>query len=138
MARCWDEIDAVPADPAQDEEQVCRATAPERAPKPTNELPFNRGNSPNRIDEAQRQAAIARGRGPQPDPAAGRPAETPQPNSADAPKIPESQSAMQFPSARPPNTGASGRSPTSGGSLGDALRNLQRYTQGEVFDKVRR
>src|SRR4051794_5640614 len=37
-----------------------RAAAPERAPKPTNDLPFNRGNSPNRVDEAQRQAMIAR------------------------------------------------------------------------------
>ena len=111
-----------------------RTQSPERAPKPTNELPFNRGNSPNRMDEAQRQAAVARGQGPQPDPAAGRPTEPPQPSPAEAPKIPDSQSAMQFPSARPPNTGASGRSPTAGGSLGDALRNLQRYTQGEVFD----
>jgi len=30
--------------------------------------------------------------------------------------------------------GANGRSATAGGSLGDALRNLQRYTQGESFD----
>ena len=31
-------------------------------------------------------------------------------------------------------SGAGGRSPTSGGSLGDALRNLQRYIPREQFD----
>jgi TonB family protein len=112
-----------------------RAAAPERAPKPTNDLPFNRGNTPNRVDEAQRQAMIARGQGPQPDPAAGRQAETPpEPNQSDAPKIPDSRSALQYPSANPSNSGSGGRSSTSGGSLGDALRNLQRYTQGEAFE----
>jgi TonB family protein len=103
----------------------------ERAPNPpTNPLPYARGNSPERIEELQRQAA--RGRGPDPDPAAGRQAET-QP---DAPKVPESQSALQLPSARAPavQNGVGGRSATTGGSLGDALRNLQRYTQNESFD----
>src|SRR6478736_10052221 len=111
-----------------------RAAAPERAPKPTNDLPFSRGNTPDRVDEAQRQAMAARGRGPQPDPAAGQPAPTPQPDPSDATKLPESQSTMQFPSARPSNSGASGRAPAAGGSLGDALRNLSRYTQGEAFE----
>jgi TonB family protein len=112
-----------------------RAAAPERAQRPTNPLPFNRGNSAERIEELQRQAAAARGRGPQPDPAAGAPSVAQAQPNADAPKIPDSQSALQYPAARPPATsGANGRSATSGGSLGDALRNLQRYTQGEVFD----
>jgi TonB family protein len=105
-----------------------------RAPKPDNPLPFNRGNSPERVDtEAQRREA-ARGRGPEPDPAAGQPAT--QPQQAEATKLPESQSAMQFPSNRTPSpqNGTNGRSPTAGGSLGDALRNLQRYTQGEAFE----
>ena len=77
---------------------------------------------------------IARGRGPQLDPAAGRAAEEPQPNPAEAPKIPDSASAMQYPAARPSTSTASGRSQAPGGSLGDALRNLSRYTQGEAFD----
>jgi TonB family protein len=111
-----------------------RAATPEPRPDPARPLPYNRGNSPERIDELQRQ--IARGRGPQPDPAAGAPTPAPpQQAAADAPKIPDSQSALQYPAARPPATGgANGRSATAGGSLGDALRNLQRYTQGEVFD----
>src|SRR4051812_20968040 len=39
-----------------------RAAAPQRAQKPDNPLPYSRGNSPDRIEELQRQAA--RGRGP--------------------------------------------------------------------------
>ena len=106
------------------------AASPLRAPKPDNPLPFSRGNSPERVDEPPRQ--IARGQGPQPDPAAGRPSDS-QPDPAQ--KIPESQSAMQMPSNRTPaQNGANGRSATAGGSLGDALRNLQRYTQNEAFD----
>jgi TonB family protein len=107
----------------------------EKARKPDNPLPYNRGNSPERVDlEAQRQQA-ARGQGPQPDPAAGQMMNQ-TPTQPDAMKLPDSQSAMQFPSNRSPSpqNGASGRSPTAGGSLGDALRNLQKYTQGEAFD----
>ena len=110
------------------------AQSRQRAPKPNNPLPYNRGNSPERVDtEAQRREA-ARGRGPQPDPAAGQP--TTQPEQAEATKLPDSQSAMQFPSNRTPSpqNGTNGRAPTAGGSLGDALRNLQRYTQGEAFE----
>jgi TonB family protein len=106
-----------------------------KAPKPDNPLPYNRGNSPERVDmDAQRREA-ARGRGPEPDPAAGQPTNQTQPQ-PDATKLPESQTAMQFPSNRVPSpqNGASGRSPTTGGSLGDALRNLQKYTQGEAFE----
>jgi len=108
------------------------ARAPERAERPTNPLPFARGNSPERVEQAPRQSA--RGQGPQPDPAAGRPTPNTAPdNRLDAP---ESHSALQIPAARPPGaqSGASGRSPTAGGSLGDALRNLERYTQSGSFD----
>ena len=107
------------------------AASPERAKKPENNEPFSRGNSPERVDEPPRQTA--RGQGPQPDPAAGRPTDSTSPDPAQ--KIPESQSALQMPSNRAPSqNGANGRSATAGGSLGDALRNLQRYTQSEAFD----
>jgi TonB family protein len=107
------------------------AASPERAKKPENMEPFSRGNTPERVDQPPRQTA--RGQGPQPDPAAGRPTENPLPDPSQ--KIPESQSALQMPSSRMPSqNGANGRSATSGGSLGDALRNLQRYTQNEAFD----
>ena len=106
------------------------ARSPERAPKPTNDLPFSRGNTPERVDEPPKQ--LARGEGPQPDPAAGQPTQNTTPDQS---KLPDSQSALQLPSRTPaPQNGANGRSTTSGGSLGDALRNLQRYTQSEAFD----
>ena len=123
-----------PPDQAAPSDLDRAAQSRQRARKPDNPLPYNRGNSPERVDtEAQRREA-ARGRGPEPDPAAGQPAT--QPQQAEATKLPESQSAMQFPSNRTPapQNGINGRSPTAGGSLGDALRNLQRYTQGEAFE----
>ena len=106
------------------------AASPERAKKPDNMEPFSRGNSPERVDEPPKQ--LARGQGPQPDPAAGRPSES-QPDPSQ--RVPESQSAMQMPANRMPSqNGADGHAATAGGSLGDALRNLQRYTQNEAFD----
>jgi TonB family protein len=106
------------------------AASPERAKKPENPEPFSRGNTPERVDEPPKQ--VARGQGPQPDPAAGRENSQPDPSQ----KIPESNSTMQLPSPQPrmAQNGANGRSATAGGSLGDALRNLQRYTQNETFD----
>jgi outer membrane biosynthesis protein TonB len=106
---------------ASDKDRIARA--PEQAPKPANESPFSRGNTPERVEEEPTPAA--RGEGPTPDPAAGEQAQnTP-------PPPPESQSAMQLPTPPPPNTtnGADGRAAAAGGSLGDALRNLQRYVQ---------
>src|SRR5262249_15032771 len=104
------------------------ARSRERAQKPTNPLPYARGNSAERLEAMREQAA--RGRGQQPEPAAGQQAPSEQ-----AFKAPEAPSPIQLPPSRPSNaTGATGRSATPGGSLGDALRNLQRYTQNESFD----
>jgi TonB family protein len=123
---------------ASDRDRLARS--PERAPKPTNPLPYARGNSVDRVDAPNRPREVARGRGPQPEPAENRSAQNEAPASAPDPaantlKVPESQSAMQLPAAKPPAPpGANGRSATAGGSLGDALRNLQRYVQSESFD----
>jgi TonB family protein len=104
------------------------AASPAKAPKPTNPLPYSRGNTPDRVEEPPKQ--VARGQGPQPDPAAGAPADNPRPDS----KIPDSQSALQMPMRSASQNGLNGRSSSSGGSLGDALRNLDRYTQNQTFD----
>ena len=63
-------------------------------------------------------------------------AKNPTAESSSAPRVPESQSALQLPNPKPPEpqSGAAGRSSTAGGSLGDALRNLQKYVQHESFD----
>jgi TonB family protein len=121
-----------PPDRADSSDRDRQARSPQRVERPTNPLPYSRGNSPERVDEPPRE--VARGRGPDPDPAAARPADTPPESTATKP--PESESALQLPTTRPPApaNGANGRSATTGGSLGDALRNLQRYVQNETFD----
>src|SRR6185295_5214297 len=106
---------------SSDKDRIARA--PEQAPKPENEKPLARGNTPEPVQEEPSPAA--RGQGPAPDPAAGQQAQnTP-------PPPPDSQSALQLPTPPPPDKtdGANGRAASSGGSLGDALRNLQRYVQ---------
>ena len=113
---------------ASDKDRVARS--PER--KPDAIEPFARGNSPERVESVDQEAA--RPQGPRPDPAEG------QERKADAdgesqPKLPETPSALQFP-VRPPSTasGVNGRLLTPGGGLGEALRNLQRYVDRESFD----
>jgi TonB family protein len=111
-----------------DKDRIARA--PERAPKPTNPLPFSRGNSPERVEALPPQTPTPpRGQGPAPDPAQGQ-------QTQNDTKIPDSQSALQLPVPTPPQAqnGAGGRSATPGGSLGDALRNLQRYVPREQFE----
>jgi len=109
------------------------ARSPERVQKPENPLPFSRGNSPERVDEPRQPREVARGQGSQPEPAAGQPENAAPPSNA-APPVPESSSALQLPAQKSATNGANGRSATSGGSLGTALHNLQRYVQGEAFD----
>src|SRR5215475_8580166 len=116
-----------PPQRAEPSDQDRIARAPERAPKPTNPLPFSRGNSPERV-EAPPPPPQARGQGPQPEPAQGENAQN-QPET----KLPESPSVVQVPVPKPVQQGANGRV-AGGGSLGEALRNLQRYIPQEQFN----
>jgi TonB family protein len=130
------DMPAPPSPRAEPSDMDRQARTQERAAKPLNPLPFARGNTPERtIEDLQRQQR-ARGQGPAPDPAAGQMARHQTPESSSVPPAPESQSALQLPNPRPPapQSGAAGRSTTAGGSLGDALRNLQKYVQNESFD----
>jgi TonB family protein len=122
-----------PAAELSDRDRLARS--PDRAPKPTNPLPFSRGNSFERVDEPNHPREVARGQGPQPTPGQSTQPEPAPGEQANAIKVPESQSALQLPQ-RPvsPQSGTNNRGSAGGGSLGDALRNLQRYTQGETFD----
>jgi len=125
-----------PRGEASDMDRAARTR--ERAPKPENPLPFARGNSPERVEQAP--AERLRGQGPTPNPAAGQRAENqpapPQPNPDTQPPKPiDSTAALQLPNqTRPPaaSIGAGGRAATPGGQLGESLRNLQRYVQ--AFD----
>ena len=123
------DVTALKAPPrAEHSDKDRSARSPERAPKPTNPLPFSRGNSREQVEALPPQTP-PRGQGPAPDPAQGQQAQNDT-------KIPESPSALQLPSPAPPQSqnGAGGRSAVPGGSLGDALRNLQRYVPREQFD----
>ena len=108
----------------------------ERAPKPTNTMPFARGNTPERVEQAPQERP--RGQGPAPDPAAGQRGQNQsQPADTQTPKVPDALSGLQMPDvsrSASSQTGAAGRAATPGGQLGDALRNLQRYVQRDSFD----
>jgi hypothetical protein len=119
-----------PPERAEFSDQDRQARAREQAKKPTNPMPLSRGNTPERVERAEEQAA--RGRGPEPEPSVGQQARaepSPDDPSSQAPKLPDTPSAMQLPSNRVPSGGRAG-----GGSLGDAIRNLQRYVQNDQFE----
>jgi len=99
-----------------------------RPPNPTNTMPYARGNSTERVESAQEQARAA-GRGPS---AESSPPATPATEN-DARTGALSYDAARASAVQRPNEGQ-GRAGAPGGSLGDALRNLQRYTQNQSFD----
>src|SRR5437763_11781232 len=95
---------------------------PERAPHPTNPLPFSRGNSPEKV-EAQREQP-RRAEAPQPEQAQASPPQQPERQ-----KLPDSPNALPMPATQPnppPQTSTSTYS-TGGRILHDAIRNLDRY-----------
>jgi TonB family protein len=119
---------AVPSDQDRERRSVERVKEP-------NPLPFSRGNTRERVE----QAAPPRGQGQTPDPPAGQQAQVQPDTSPTSPQnqlpIPDAQASMQLPTNRPaPQVGANGPRPLGGGSLGDTLRNLQRYVQKDQFD----
>ena len=131
-----------PPDRAELSDQDRKAASPKPTPAPKNALPFSQGNTRERVERSEEQ--LARGRGPAPDPLAGQQAQLPpQPDAPPPPpqeqlRVPEGQSPLQVPSTQPPSarSGALGRSATPGGSLGEALRNLQRYVQRDQFENA--
>ena len=104
-----------PPERGEASDQDRRARAPELAPDPADPLPFARGNTSERVDSSDDQAA--RGKGPAPDPSTGQQARA---------EPPPMQSNLRLPSLAE-------RSP-SGGSLGKSLRNLGRYLERDQFN----
>lgn len=94
------------------------ARTPERVPEMTNPLPAARGDSSERTEAAP--AEKMRGDGPAPQPA---PPTVETPTMSD-PRTDPQMAMMQRPQTQPP----------AGGSLGEALKNLQKYVQNESFD----
>ena len=97
-----------------------QASAPDVSERPENPLPFARGDSTERVEAAPEERAM--GRGPEPNPA---PETTPPVE--DRPALPERPEA---PSA--PRDAAIAK--PQGGTLGEALRDLQKYVQRESFN----
>ncbi len=99
------------------------ARSMEEAPALTNPLPAARGNSTERTESSPEERM--RGEGPAPKPAP--PAPDPAPP-VETPTITDERQAdmamMQKPQIQPP----------AGGSLGEALKNLQKYVQKESFN----
>ena len=102
-----------------------RASAPERALKPQNPLPFSRGNSPERVEEAM-------GPRERPEPAPS----PPPPGETEATKpvvpLPDSPNAatVRMPDVRQQPQG------TPTGILSDAIRNVRKYAGGETFQNL--
>ena len=97
-----------------------QAQAKEPAPTPRNPLPFSRGNSAERTEanEAERARGEESAQPPQPEP--------PKPEPQIARNLPQAPTGLE----RPPES----ERPRASGSLGDALKNLQRYVQKETFN----
>lgn len=99
-----------------------RAATVERAPNPTNRMPFSRGNTSERMEGGPPERAA------QPEPPS-RSAE----ESARGIPLPESPSATQPRATETPQ--ANPRGP-SAGVIADAIRNVQKYVQKESFGNL--
>lgn len=95
------------------------ARSPLKAPSLESALPMARGNSRERTEAAPEEKM--RGQGPAPETAPPAPPVVEQPSVTDQRNA--EMAMMQRPQMQPP----------PGGSLGDALRNLQKYVQNESF-----
>lgn len=117
-----------------DQDRVARTV--ERAPNPTNPFPFSRGNTSERIEAQREPPQRARGSGPGEAPAMAQ--RQPEPSSEPA-RGAEGSNGFTFQNGQPsaPRAdGEAGRNAAAGaggGSLGEALKNLQRYVQDQNF-----
>lgn len=110
-----------PPERAELSDQDRLAQAPELPPLPENPLPFSLGDSSERV-EAELEERARGEEGPQPEP-------EPEPEQL-ARVMPPSDTGFQAPPIEVPPASATG-------SLGEALRDLQRYVQNETFDNPR-
>jgi TonB family protein len=117
---------AKPPPVADFSDQDRRASSMERAPKPTNSLPFSRGNSPEMV-EALSPAT--------PKPPAS-PAETSNGNS-ETPKPSVTTQDPRLTMDRPVESARPADARPSVGAIADAIRNVQKYAQQENFQNQR-
>lgn len=107
------------------------ARAPERAPVPANPLPFSRGNTPEPVERAPEVLPDAEPK-LEPDPGTLEPPGLPEPPGSS--EALDSQLARRTTPEPPPAPRPGLGGAPLGGSLGDALRNLQRYVEREQFN----
>jgi TonB family protein len=124
--------------PLSDEHRLPRTI--ERPPDASNPQPFSQGETreltERRVEEPSRAAGQPDAPAPESTQAAATPA-PPAPETRAAQPLPESQSArVQAPPQGAPSAARGGQS-LPRGSLGDSLRNLDRYVQREQFDNPR-
>ena len=99
-----------------------RASTVERAPNPTNPLPFSRGNSAEKIDTGDP--------GPRARPVEELPAAADGDRSRMGPPVVESPNGYQLPTADANRQPAANKSV---GVIADAIRNVRKYAEGESF-----
>jgi outer membrane biosynthesis protein TonB len=105
------------------------AQAPERSPNPTNPMPYSRGNTPEQVETPGSSVPQ-----PQPaDPGTGNQEHAQKNQSGPDGNLGGSATILPGPPETAP-PGPSGRPGGLQGTIGDALRNLQRYTQGERYN----
>lgn len=95
------------------------AQTPQIARVPENPLPFSRGNSSERVEAEIPERARGAENDPQPEP-------EPEPEVEATRPLPPAVTGFRRPQEEQP--------PRAAGSLGEALRNLERYVQNETFD----
>ena len=101
-----------------------RASTVERAPKPTNPLPFSRGNSAERIDAGEPVQQRA------------KPVDEPPAQVADGDRSRMGPPLVEAPNGYHSPAADANRQPSNNKSVGiiaDAIRNVQKYAQGESF-----
>jgi TonB family protein len=101
----------------------------QRPPNPRNSQPFHRGNTPEFVEPSPPPQASR-------NPAQGQPAEATPAESQSASRDRGAENALQFPDAgnRPRATDGASAAAGQSGPLGEALRNLSRYTDQNSFD----
>jgi TonB family protein len=114
---------------ASDRDRV--ASSIERPPDPKNSLPFARGNTPERAEAEASKPGEPADTSAQ----AAAPGRQNQPTEGQVAANDPARTLLRLPEA--PSAGPAlsiGRSGSGTGVLGDAIRNLQRYTQQQSFD----
>ena len=117
-----------PRAPLSDRDRTARLN--ERPPNPKNSQPFHRGNTPEFVEPSP-PPQTSRNQAP------AQPADPTPAESQSASRDRGAENALQFPDTgnRPPATSGAGAPPAGQtGPLGEALRNLSRYTDQNSFD----